>query len=81
MGNLVLNESVYQVKPPTSFFSLFLLPGWVAPETLTTPPTPGFDVPIAITGNVFKGFPFLFHIRPAWPAPLNTWLPFNTFTW
>lgn len=80
-GNLVLNESVHQVKPPTLFFSLFLLPGWVAPELLTTPPTPEFDLPIAITGNVFKGTPFLFHVRPGWPAPLNTWLPFNTSTW
>jgi hypothetical protein len=89
-GNLVLNESVYQPKPPTptkapeqlnTFYSLVLVPGWVSPEVLNTRPTPGFDVPISITGNVFKGFPLLLHVRPAWPTPLNTWLPFNTFTW
>lgn len=87
-GNLVLNESVYQPKPPTRppeqlnmFYSLVLVPGWVSPEVLQTQPTPGFDVPISITGNVFKGFPLLLHVRPAWPTPLNTWLPFNTFTW
>lgn len=90
IGNLVLNESVYQPKPnrkPSEpeqlnmFYSLVLVPGWVSPEVLKTPPTPGFDVPISITGNVFKGFPLLLHVRPAWPIPLNTWLPFNTFTW
>lgn len=87
-GNLVLNESAYQLQrgtpapePLNIFYSLVLLPGWVSPEVLKSPPTPGFDVPIAITGNVFKGVPFLLHIRPAWPAPLNTWLPFNTSTW
>jgi Family of unknown function (DUF6519) len=86
-GNLILNESVYQPKPNTDipqplniYYSLVLLPGWVSPELLKKTPTPGFDVPIAITGNVFKGFPILFHIR-LWPAPLNTWLPFNTATW
>jgi len=86
-GNLVLNESVYQPKPNTKlpeplniFYSLVLLPGWVSLEVLKNPPTLGFDVPISITGNVFKGFPYLLHFRP-WPVPLNTWLPFNTSTW
>jgi hypothetical protein len=86
-GNLVLNDSIYQRKPKSEsqeplnvFYSLFLLPGWVSPELLKNPPTIGFDVPIAITGNVFKGFPFIFHVRPFLP-PLNLWFPLNTQTW
>lgn len=86
-GNLVLNESIYERKPNTKpseplnvFYSLFLLPGWISPELLNNPPTIGFDVPIAITGNVFKGFPFIFHVRP-FLEPLNLWFPLNTQTW
>jgi hypothetical protein len=85
-GNLVLNESIYQPKPGTNlpeplnvFYSLVFLPGWVSPEIVENR-TPGFDVPIAITGNVFKGLPFIFHVRP-FPAPLNLWFPLNTQTW
>ena len=76
-GNLVLNESVY--KSQNTFVSILLLPGYVPKELLGQ-----FGPPVAITGNVFKGLPFL-PDRPdtgALPGPLRVWVPtFNTFTW
>lgn len=86
-GNFVLNESIYQPKPNSEsqeplniFYSLFFLPGSISLELLKNPRTIFLDVPIAVTGNVFKGFPSIFHVRP-FPAPLNFWFPLNTQTW
>lgn len=86
-GNFILNESIYEPKPNSEsqeplniFYSLFFLPGSISPELLKNPRTIFLDVPIAVTGNVFKGFPSIFHVRP-FPAPLNFWFPLNTQTW
>ena len=81
-GNLVLNEQVFIQK---FFLSLLLIPG--APQgDGKNPDTGGQRIVgslVAITGNVFKGWPLLPNRFPTAivPSPMNTWNFMNSQSW
>ncbi|MDT7543557.1 MAG: hypothetical protein QOE33_3461 [Acidobacteriota bacterium] len=75
-GNLFLNEQVFHQTP---FWSVLLIPG----ATTNAPGTIATAGLLAITGNVFKGWPLL-PVRfttATVPSPMNTWHFLNTHSW